>query len=280
MSTSTSFSAIIPTYNRAYILRDAIDSALAQNVPGLQVIVVDDGSTDATRSLVAEYGARVQYIFQKNQGMASACNAGFRVAEGEFIGFLDSDDVWLPNKVSTELRLFALFSQADAIASDAESWAADRLVNPSWLRMKDCPIPSQEPFFFPVESAAWIKSSLFATCCLTHRRSNLARFGDPLWNRSVGWHCDWDLEIRVLNSSRVLVTPQILAKIRRYPDETRGNRPLPGTPPTPVQRRAFMQERFRVLDNALRLAGWTADIRARLETAHAHLLQELSQPVT
>src|SRR5215469_227455 len=122
MSTSTSFSAIIPTYNRAYILRDAIDSALAQNVPGLQVIVVDDGSTDATRSLVAEYGARVQYIFQKNQGMASACNAGFRVAEGEFIGFLDSDDVWLPNKVSTELRLFALFSQADAIASDAESW--------------------------------------------------------------------------------------------------------------------------------------------------------------
>jgi glycosyltransferase involved in cell wall biosynthesis len=89
-------SVILPTFNRARFLPDALESIFVQGVRNVQVVVVDDGSTDDTERIVAAYGERVQYVRQENGGPAAARNTGLRFAEGRFISFLDSDDVWMP----------------------------------------------------------------------------------------------------------------------------------------------------------------------------------------
>src|SRR4051812_13032545 len=90
-------SVVIPTYNRAYILGRALDSLLAQTYRNLDIIVVDDGSTDGTRDLIAEkysHDSRIRYVYQDNQGVSAARNSGLRLMRGDYVALLDSDDVW------------------------------------------------------------------------------------------------------------------------------------------------------------------------------------------
>jgi glycosyltransferase involved in cell wall biosynthesis len=96
-------SVIIPTYNYARYLRDAIDSVLAQTVAPLEIIVVDDGSTDDTPQVLAAYGEKIRAIHQSNLGVAAARNTGLAAARGECIAFLDSDDLWLPRKLELQI---------------------------------------------------------------------------------------------------------------------------------------------------------------------------------
>jgi glycosyltransferase involved in cell wall biosynthesis len=100
-------SVIIPAFNRAAFLREAIDSVLAQTEKDFELIVVDDGSTDHTRELVAEYGDRIRYFFQPNAGVSAARNLGIRHAAGKFVAFLDSDDLWLPQKLARQMQWMA-----------------------------------------------------------------------------------------------------------------------------------------------------------------------------
>jgi glycosyltransferase involved in cell wall biosynthesis len=98
MSTGVSLlSVIIPAYNAAGFLSDAISCVQKQGYPKLEVIVVDDGSTDATREVVAGYSGGVRYVRQENQGAASARNHGLQLAHGSLVAFLDADDVWTPD---------------------------------------------------------------------------------------------------------------------------------------------------------------------------------------
>jgi glycosyltransferase involved in cell wall biosynthesis len=101
-------SILINNYNYGRYLAEAIDSALAQTYPHLEVIVVDDGSTDDSRAIMAGYGERIQAIYQANQGQASAFNRGFAQSQGEIICFLDADDIFLPHKVATIVDAFAV----------------------------------------------------------------------------------------------------------------------------------------------------------------------------
>jgi hypothetical protein len=104
-------SVLIPSYNRAYILATAIDSVLAQTYRPIEVIVVDDGSRDDTRAVVARYGDQVRYIHQSNGGLAAARNTGLAAARGEFIAFEDSDDAWLPWKLKVQVAVLQRFPQ-------------------------------------------------------------------------------------------------------------------------------------------------------------------------
>ena len=96
-------SIVIPAYNAAAFVRDAIDSALAQTHPDVEVIVVDDSSTDDTPRVLAGYGDRIRVHRQANTGVAGARNTGARIATGEWVAFLDADDVWLPAKTASQL---------------------------------------------------------------------------------------------------------------------------------------------------------------------------------
>lgn len=93
------FSIIIPTYNRERFIGKAIESVLQQTYTDYEIIVVDDGSTDQTAKIVNSFGSKVQYVYQENLGPSEARNTGIRLARGNYIAFLDSDDRFLPNKL-------------------------------------------------------------------------------------------------------------------------------------------------------------------------------------
>lgn len=113
-------SAIIVTYNRAAFLKEAIDSVLAQTYfqknPGdWELLVIDDGSTDGTRELVESYCQRsenIRYHYTENRGVSPARNLGLNLAQGEFIAFLDSDDLWLKEKIQVQLSYLKAFPEA------------------------------------------------------------------------------------------------------------------------------------------------------------------------
>lgn len=131
-------SVIIPTYDRVSFLTEAIDSVLAQDSwrgssgpsGAFELIVVDDGSADGTKQLVESYGPRVRYEAQPHRGVSAARNAGLRSARGEFIAFLDSDDIWLEDKVRLQLNYFQTFPETMALTAE-EIWVrSGRRVNP------------------------------------------------------------------------------------------------------------------------------------------------------
>jgi glycosyltransferase involved in cell wall biosynthesis len=101
-----SVSVIIPTYNYGSFIGEALKSVFEQTFQDFEIIVVDDGSTDKTRELVGSFGEKVRYFYQAQQGPARARNKGITESRGEFIAFLDADDVWLPTKLEKQIRLF------------------------------------------------------------------------------------------------------------------------------------------------------------------------------
>lgn len=100
-------SVVIPTFNRAALLGRAIDSVLNQTYQDFELLVVDDGSTDGTRDVVAKYGSRLRYLPQQNAGVSAARNAGVRHARFDLIAFLDSDDIWRPQKLELQVPAMA-----------------------------------------------------------------------------------------------------------------------------------------------------------------------------
>lgn len=103
--TNPKVSVIIPAYNQALYLGAAIESVFAQTYPNLEIIVVDDGSTDGTAEVARKYGEKIRYHYQSNHGLAGARNSGIRLAQGELIGLLDADDAWQPEFLETMVTL-------------------------------------------------------------------------------------------------------------------------------------------------------------------------------
>lgn len=107
MSDTPSVSVIIPSYNRAGWLPAAVGSVLAQTCPATEILIVDDGSTDNSAEVCAGFPAPVRYIRQPNAGVSAARNRGMREATGEWIALLDSDDLWVPEKLAVQFALHA-----------------------------------------------------------------------------------------------------------------------------------------------------------------------------
>ena len=108
------FSVIIPAYNRKYFLKIAVESVLSQSFQDFELIIVDDGSTDSTKTLIKEYlnfSRKIHYLYQENKGPASARNKGIKKAKGEFICFLDSDDRYRINKLEITYEFIKKFPQ-------------------------------------------------------------------------------------------------------------------------------------------------------------------------
>lgn len=124
-------SVILPTFNRAWSLERAVESVLAQDYPHIELIVIDDGSTDDTRQLLGRYARRISVIHQANAGVSAARNNGIRNSSGELIALLDSDDTWDKRKISCQVDFFNTHPEA-LICQTQEIWIRNgRRVNPA-----------------------------------------------------------------------------------------------------------------------------------------------------
>jgi glycosyltransferase involved in cell wall biosynthesis len=115
MTSRPAFSVIIPTYNRAGMVGDAVRSVLEQTFRDYEIIVVDDGSTDGTREALGPFADRIRYVHQENGGVAAARNRGIAESRGEYLAFLDSDDLFAPSMLEEALRTFERHPDAGAV---------------------------------------------------------------------------------------------------------------------------------------------------------------------
>jgi glycosyltransferase involved in cell wall biosynthesis len=106
MNTLPQVSVVVPVYNQEGYIRECVESALGQDYEPLEVLVVDDGSTDRTSAILKSFGPRIRYIRQENRGAAAALNHGLRLARGTLVGWLSGDDLYLPGKITAQVQAF------------------------------------------------------------------------------------------------------------------------------------------------------------------------------
>ena len=122
-----SVSVVIPTYNCGQYLPEALESVLAQTVPPLEIIVVDDGSADDTADRLHPYLNLITYKFQTNSGVSAARNAGLQLAKGDYVAFLDADDVWHPRKLEFQIRVLTSHPDLGLLGTEIVDWPESAL---------------------------------------------------------------------------------------------------------------------------------------------------------
>jgi glycosyltransferase involved in cell wall biosynthesis len=204
---SVIFSAIIPTYNRAAFVRRAISSALEQRLPGageVEVIVVDDESTDATPEVTAEFGTRIRYLRQANRREGAARNTGAAQALGEYFAFLDSDDYWLPGKLAADLVRFEQADRPALVYSRGRNVdPADRLIGERHLSNPEGDV------FWSLAREAFIPMSTVAV-----RADAFRECGGFVEDLDLSGTADWELWMRLAARWPVGFVPQTATCIR------------------------------------------------------------------
>ena len=203
-------SVIIPCYNHARFVGEAIQSVLDQTFQDFEIIVVDDGSTDGSHDIVARMGSgRIHYHYQSNEGLAGARNTGIAHASGEFVAFLDSDDLFLPDKLSHQVQALDNQSELGLIAGGY------LLVDESGK-----PLAERRPWrYHPhLDVSTWLRDCPFIVNAVLVRREWLERVGgfDPALRRVE----DKDLWLRLAyHGCRMAWVPQLVCAYRTHPGQ-------------------------------------------------------------
>lgn len=187
-------SIIIPVYNGARFLPEAIDSVFAQTYKDYEIIVIDDGSTDNTKEVLEPYFDKIKYIYQNNRGVAGAMNAGIRHAHGEYIAFLDQDDIWLPQKLAIQINYMANNPEIGLVYSKAHKIDEDgKLLH---LKRKDRGTPSGDIF-----------DKLYFRCSITSCSGVILRkrvFDTiRLFDETIKISTDYDLWLRIARRFKI-----------------------------------------------------------------------------
>jgi len=191
-------SVVIPTYNRWPMLCEAVESVLCQSYKAFELIVVDDGSEDGTAQKLGRYGRALRVVFQPRRGVAAARNLGIRSSEGGYLAFLDSDDLWRPDKL--EIQVAYMEARPDVrICQTEEIWMRSGIrVNPKRRHRK----PSGDIFRSSLELC------LVSPSAVMMRRSLLDRVGG--FDESLTVCEDYDLWLRIAVDTRVPLIPEPL----------------------------------------------------------------------
>lgn len=274
---SPRFSIVVPSYNRAPMLPEMVESITAQVGHAIEIVLIDDGSTDDTPAFCARYPDLITYRYQENQGIPGARNTGLQIARGELISLLDSDDLFLPGKLDAEEEAFARFPEADVVYTDSDKWLEGKLIAASWRR--DCGMPDLEVPRFQSELAPfWVDRKIAACCGITMKRDVLQRVG--LFNTQFPRSEDLEYCYRLSTECQVLLLPGVYSSVRRYDDGSRGHRPVPGASDSPVETRDRMMWHRRAVDSALtgrKLPAAVAERVQRLVERLDHSIADLNR---
>ncbi|WP_170329151.1 glycosyltransferase family 2 protein [Ruegeria arenilitoris] len=212
VASPSSISVVIPTYNRAHLITDALDSVAAQSHAVDEIIVVDDGSTDDTESVVKSWGEKagqgisVTYVRQENAGGNVARNHGIEEAKGDVIAFLDSDDVWAVEKLEKQIAVLKSNPAFGAV----------------YCGVREVAIGSDDPAEVPVRSyphgdlldALLVSDVTAPTSCYVIRRDVFKTAG--CFDTSLQARQDWDMWIRIAKNFKIGAIPEALTDLRSH----------------------------------------------------------------
>jgi glycosyltransferase involved in cell wall biosynthesis len=203
-------SVVIASYNMARYLPHTIESVLSQDFDDFEVIILDDGSTDNTREIIAGYGDRIEYHYQENAGVAEACSRVIMLAHGDYLHLLDADDALLPHSLRRNVEMLehnptAAFAYSDALIIDSDGKVVGRRKAPAWMAKREL-IRSERAF-----------RELLHGCHITNStvmiRREIAQ-SMPLFQAHAVPGEDWDLWLRITAEHDVAYTRQPLAAYR------------------------------------------------------------------
>ena len=242
---------ILPTYNRAHFLGEAIQSVLDQGFADLELLIIDDGSTDSTADLVkSALDPRIRYFYQDNRGISGARNAGLSHARGDLIAFLDSDDLWGPNLL--QVQTSALDNAPEVGLAYAKAQAIDVVGN---LRPQIRGTRER----YPAEA---YRSMLYGdfTCLQTTvvRRTCFENVG--CFDESLKGRVDWDMFLRIARYYDFLFTDETLARFRLHEGQTTGKK-------SQVYQQVF-ESRLSVLDKAFGAADFPEELHTMRSLAY------------
>ncbi|NIV30517.1 MAG: glycosyltransferase, partial [Anaerolineae bacterium] len=206
-------SVVIPTYNQARFIAAAVESALAQTCPDVEIIVVDDGSTDDTQAVLSDYRDTVHTIYQQNRGLAGARNTGFLASRGDYLLFLDSDDLMHPDKLAAHVALLEaepdfglVYSAWQQISADGTEILGEVRPHRQGQLLKELLL---RQFFF------------FASAAVV-RRECMERVG--LFDESLRWNEDADMWLRLARAGHAFgYIDRPLLQYRIHPDSMTAN---------------------------------------------------------
>lgn len=200
-------SVVVPNYNHGRYLGDAIESILAQTYRQYEIIVVDDGSTDNSRKVAAEYGDQIRYIYKDNAGLSAARNTGLRHAQGEFIALLDADDMYEPDFMERLVHILSANDNVDGV------YCGYRFVDQYGVALPQAEtrvIPSEQLYEVMKRGNFWVPESVMM------RRSCYITAGP--YDESLRACEDWDIWLRILAKHSVMGIADILTRHRILPN--------------------------------------------------------------
>ncbi len=207
-------SAIIPNYNYARYVGEAVESALGQTYPNIEVIVVDDGSKDNSLEVLEKYRKRIKIIEQENSGVCVARNRGVAESKGEYIAFLDADDVWLPEKIAIQIHELeespgAVFTNCGMQLIDPDGKPLGSLVEGKSGNVTSTLLGFNEPATVGIASTGLVSRRIFETISGFDTRLSTA--------------ADWDFCFRLSRLGEFIFIPKPLVKYRMHNSNMHGN---------------------------------------------------------
>jgi perosamine synthetase len=199
-------SVVIPAYNAARRLGEAVESVLAQTYTDYEVIVVNDGSKDDTEHVARRFGDRVVYVHQENQGAGAARNTGIKKSRGEYIAFLDADDLWFPDKLAQQVPLLEQDAELGLVYSDWELICENGAIEHSYLSK----LPAASGYVFD----ELLQSGFILTSGVVVRRACLDDVGD--FDNSLSIAQDYDLWLRIAYRWKIALVNQTLLSKRNW----------------------------------------------------------------
>lgn len=245
-------SVIIPTFNAAEFVVEAIQSVLAQTCDDLEVIVVDDGSTDRTADMIEPFAGGVRYIQQENAGVSSARNRGIAESKGKYVAFLDADDTWLPTKLERQLEALRKSPQNRAV--DTGYFVTDSRLIPSAKRRAVRERTTLEDLLF--RGTTVFVSTVLCEASLLELTGGF----DPELSQCA----DWDMWIRLAVHTEFVAVDEPLVNYRQHG--------------TNMSRNAELLERdsIRVMEKAFSMSALPESLRSRRSEALARNLMVLA----
>jgi glycosyltransferase involved in cell wall biosynthesis len=239
-------SVIIPTYNSAKYLTDAVDSVLSQTHRDFEVLVIDDGSTDDTPAVIGRYGDLVRYIRQPNSGVAAARNRGINESLGRYVAFLDADDTWHQDKLKAQVT--ALRMNPGYLACYTAFTVVSQDLRP--LR-----ITRNKRVYNTLEDLLLRGNVIGSICTVLYERSIFDAVGG--FDASLSQCADWDMWVRIAGRTEFLYLDLPLATYRQHD--------------TNMSRDAGLLERdsVRVLEKGFSMSCLDPAVRARRRSASA-----------